>query len=32
MPKKDEEKMNEGASGDSISLLEQLPTELIQGP
>lgn len=32
MPKKDEEKMNEGASGDSLSLLEQLPTELILGP
>ncbi|WP_133130035.1 hypothetical protein [Legionella yabuuchiae] len=32
MPKKGEEKMNEGASGDSLSLLEQLPTELIQGP
>lgn len=32
MPKKDEEKMNEGASGASLSLLEQLPTELIQGP
>ncbi|WP_133130563.1 hypothetical protein [Legionella yabuuchiae] len=30
MPKKGEEKMNEGASGDSLSLLEQLPTELIQ--
>ncbi|WP_133131063.1 hypothetical protein [Legionella yabuuchiae] len=32
MPKKDEQKMNEGASGDSLSLLEQLPTALIQGP
>ena len=31
MPKKDEKKINKGASGDSLSLLEQSPTELIQG-